>query len=63
MLSLKNISSTFCADIDYSDKQVESYYESTDNLIGNGITLGQLVSDSDLQNFFDTVDVEFPEQK
>lgn len=40
MLNLNNVSSTFCADIDYSDKFMESYYESTDNVLGNGITLG-----------------------
>lgn len=42
---------------------VESYYESTDTVLENGITLGQLVSDSDLRQFFDTVDVKLPEQK
>lgn len=61
MLNLKNISSTFCADIDYSDKMVESYYESTDSVLGAGVTLGSLVSDSDLIQFLDTVDVELPE--
>ena len=61
MLTLRNISSTFYADIDYSDKMVESYCESIDGVLGAGVTLGSLVSDSDLIQFLDTVDEELPE--
>ena len=50
-------------DIDYSDKQIDSYYESMENLLSPSTPSGQMISEMDIEQLINTVDVELPDQK